>query len=270
MLLNELIEKAFCEGYEYAQKEYARKDYEGLTKRQKEELRQRRRDYAIGLNKVRNDFNNGLEDFAWNEPKSLSNIKSTSEIHGGNIGTKIQTTTNRAGRTGEAFKNAHRKSHLGEMLRQSERAGELMRENVEKEIKPGIAHKEQKRHDWIDNNYENVRGKHEGDFKKLLRDRELGAGHYNYNEINSDLEKRTKKYKEEKQKLKDYANLFDKAEAKERLENIKNIRTKRNKRAALIGAGIAGGAALLGGGIYAYNKHKANKKKKEQEQENED
>ena len=70
MDFNELIEKAFSMGYEYAQKEYARKDYEGLTKRQKEELRKRRRDYAISLNKVRNNFKDNQGDFAWNDSRA--------------------------------------------------------------------------------------------------------------------------------------------------------------------------------------------------------
>ena len=56
---DELIEKVFSIGYECAledleeQREFARSDYEGLTKRQKELLRQGRRNMAIDLLKNR-------------------------------------------------------------------------------------------------------------------------------------------------------------------------------------------------------------------------
>ena len=45
----ELIEKAFSMGYEEGQKEFARRDYAGLTTKQKELLRQERRKIAIEL-----------------------------------------------------------------------------------------------------------------------------------------------------------------------------------------------------------------------------
>ena len=270
-LLDELIERVFCEGYEYAQKEFARKDYEGLTKRQKEELRKRRRDYATQLNKVRNNFNDIQGDFAWNDSRALNNVKTTSQINGGGIETTVKTETNRAGRNGKAFEDGHRKSHFGELLKQSERAGELMRKNVEKEFKPGIAHKEQKKHDWITNKTENSRGKAEGDFRKILRDAELNAGKQHWNGldgIDSGLKERVKAYKEQKQKLKDYAGLFDKAEAKERLENIKKIRTNKNlKRAAIIGAGAAAAGAAVYGIKKLNDKRKAAKKAKEEKRE---
>ena len=46
MLIEELIEKAFCEGYEYAQKEYARRDYEGLSEKAANKLREDRKKIA--------------------------------------------------------------------------------------------------------------------------------------------------------------------------------------------------------------------------------
>ena len=46
MLIEELIEKAFCEGYKYAQKEYARRDYEGLSEKAANKLREDRKKIA--------------------------------------------------------------------------------------------------------------------------------------------------------------------------------------------------------------------------------
>ena len=38
-MLDNLLERAFCEGYELAQREFARRDYEGLSKKGQEDLR---------------------------------------------------------------------------------------------------------------------------------------------------------------------------------------------------------------------------------------
>ena len=275
---DELIEKAFSMGYEYAleefeeQREFARSDYEGLTKRQKEALRQKRRDYAINLNKIRNGFNKKIDDFDWDG--SLGSLTSSAEIVGGGVRTKVKSMTPRDGRNGSGFKKAHRGNYFGELLKQSEAASDLMRQNVEKEIKPGTSHKG-KGHENAPNRFLNIAGKTMGDLRKSERDRELrkngrfdkwkyADGDY-LNEFrnNEKLNEKLKDYKERKQAERDYAGLFDKIEAKERLENIKNIRKRRNikKAAALLGAGTAIGAAAYG--IKKYR----DKKRKEREEE---
>ena len=174
---DELIEKVFSIGYECAledleeeQREFARSDYEGLTKRQKEALRQRRRDYAINLNKIRNSFNRDIEDYDWDDPDSLSGLTSSAELSGGGIRTKVKSTTPRSGRNGKAFKNAHRRDHYGELLKQSEAASDLMRQNVEKEIKPGTA---RKGYEDVPNKLLNQSGKFRGNRRKSIRDYEL-------------------------------------------------------------------------------------------------
>lgn len=58
--LDELLERAFCEGYEYAQKEYARRDYDGLTEEGKEYLRKQRSIQAETLAKKRARINKEL------------------------------------------------------------------------------------------------------------------------------------------------------------------------------------------------------------------
>lgn len=57
-LFQEIYEKAFSEGYEYAQKEFAKKDYEGLTTEQAEKLRAERNRIAGELAKGRKEGNN--------------------------------------------------------------------------------------------------------------------------------------------------------------------------------------------------------------------
>jgi hypothetical protein len=273
----ELIEKAFSMGYECAleeQKEFARSDYEGLTKRQKEALRQKRRDYAINLNKIRNGFNKKIEDYDWDD--SLGSLTSSAEIVGGGIRTKVKSTTSRDGRNGSEFKKAHRGNYFGELLKQSEAASDLMRQNVEKEIKPGTSHKG-KGHENAPNSFLNIAGKSKGDFRKNERDRELRKnggffdkwkyedGDYYLNEFrnNEELNEKLKDYKKRKQAEREYAGLFDRIEAEERLENIKNIRKKRNikRAAALLGTGAAIGATA-----YGIKKYRDYKKAKQEEE----
>lgn len=280
---NELIEKAFCLGYEEAQKEFARKDYEGLTKRQKEALRQRRRDYAKSLNEKRNSFREQMEDFDWENPEAFNSISSKSGVAGGGVKSTITTETSRGGRTGKAYKDLHKKTHLGEMLNQSERASKLMRENVEKEVKPGRAAKGS---DFYTNETLNVLGKSKGDSKKFDRDNKV-RDHYSKNDgeffgrkesnfrTNEKLNEKLKNLKERKQSEKEYAGLFDKMDAKERLENIKKIRTSKNlKKAGLALAGTAAAAGIAYGAKKLYDKRKKAreeaKKNKEQNKKAED
>lgn len=278
---NELIEKAFCLGYEEAQKEFARKDYEGLTKRQKEALRQRRRDYAKSLNEKRNSFRDQLEDFDWENPEAFNSISSKSGVAGGGVKSTITTETSRGGRTGKAYKDLHKKTHLGEMLNQSERASKLMRENVEKEVKPGRAAKGR---DYYTNKDLNLIGKIKGESKKWDRDnkvRDRYSKHDDkfFDEIkesnfrnNEKLNEKLKNFKERKQAEKEYAGLFDKIEAKERLENIKKIRTSKNlKKAGLALAGTAAAAGVAYGAKKLYDKRKkAKEAEKEQNKKAED
>ena len=53
--LEYLMEKAFSEGYEYAQREFARIDYAGLDKIAAEKLRQVRKSLADNLRNTRKD-----------------------------------------------------------------------------------------------------------------------------------------------------------------------------------------------------------------------
>ena len=276
---NELIEKAFSLGYEEAQKEFARKDYEGLTKRQKEALRQRRRDYAKSLNEKRNSFREQMEDFDWENPEAFNSISSKSGVAGGGVKSTITTETGRGGRTGKAYKELHKKTHLGEMLNQSERASKLMRENVEKEIKPGRAAKGS---DFLTNETLNRLGKSKGKSRKWDRDHEVRSPYsmndgyfYGVKESdfknNEELNEKLKNLKKRKQAEKEYAGLFDKITAKERLENIKKIRTSKNlKKAGLALAATAAVAGTAYGAKKLYDKKKKKEAEKEQNKKAED
>ena len=59
--LDELMERAFCDGYEYAQKEFAFRDYAGLTPEQASALRDKRNSLAKNLNDSRNLENQFLK-----------------------------------------------------------------------------------------------------------------------------------------------------------------------------------------------------------------
>jgi len=58
-----LLQKAFCEGYEYflSEREYAKKDYEGLSKKGQRDLRKLRDMIATGLRGARKKINQPVQ-----------------------------------------------------------------------------------------------------------------------------------------------------------------------------------------------------------------
>ena len=49
-MLDNLLERAFCEGYELAQREFARRDYEGLSKKRTGRFKKNAWSYCKRLN----------------------------------------------------------------------------------------------------------------------------------------------------------------------------------------------------------------------------
>ena len=73
-----LYEKAFCEGYEYAQREFARANYEGLLPHFKDMLKEERSKIAKNLNTSRNFYNSKMKNIAKSDilttPEKLKSI----------------------------------------------------------------------------------------------------------------------------------------------------------------------------------------------------
>ena len=102
-MLDNLLERAFCEGYELAQKEFARRDYEGLSKEGQEDLRKMRGAIAKDLmskrkwvNTMTNDITDksnfiadGVNQYSKKLgkmfPESISNIKKIAERVSDNV-----------------------------------------------------------------------------------------------------------------------------------------------------------------------------------------
>ena len=102
-MLDNLLERAFCEGYELAQKEFARRDYEGLSKKGQEDLRKMRGAIAKDLmskrkwvNTMTNDITDksnfiadGVNQYSKKLgkmfPESKSNIKKIAERVSDNV-----------------------------------------------------------------------------------------------------------------------------------------------------------------------------------------
>ena len=72
--LDDLLERAFCEGYEYAQKEYAKRDYEGLTESQAGALRQQRAQLARKAKAARARLNEAHSHEGWTGNNSRVNF----------------------------------------------------------------------------------------------------------------------------------------------------------------------------------------------------
>jgi hypothetical protein len=129
--LDELLERAFCEGYEYAQKEFARRDYEGLTTEQAEALGRKRSDYAKQLRKNYRDTMRSIDNAAKNDTVKLT---STGEILAGGVKSNYkQTSTRGYDLDAEGFKKFHKKNTTNNLLRTSGEAKKIMRENAIKE-----------------------------------------------------------------------------------------------------------------------------------------
>lgn len=72
--LDNLLEHAFCEGYEYAQREFARRDYEGLTESQAGALRQQRAQLARKAKAARAKLNEAHSHESWTGNNSRVNF----------------------------------------------------------------------------------------------------------------------------------------------------------------------------------------------------
>ena len=229
------------------QKEYARKDYEGLTNSEKEILRKKRGAYAKSLKKTYDDLKKGSNELDYG---SFETATAKGDFSGGGVRTRIEVNTSKNGRKAEAFQKAHDSAVTDALLGESKKAKEIMRKES---FKPG--------HDQNveTGRFGNFRGRNRNSFK----DSQSEVGHYNKNyKINEDLKARTEAYKIKKAEkaaeraAKSQASIAKHAEKAKSLRKLKNI-----KRGV---AGVAIGAGTLGVG---YGIKKALEKKKKNSEE---
>ena len=129
--LDDLLERAFCDGYEYAQREFAKRDYEGLTPEQAKALRHKRADYAKMLRKNYRDTMSGIDNAVKND---TAEITSRGEIIGGGVRSKYkQTSTRGYDLDAEGFKKYHKKNTTKNLLQTSGNAKNIMRNDAIRE-----------------------------------------------------------------------------------------------------------------------------------------
>ena len=130
-MLDNLLERAFCEGYELAQREYAKKDYEGLTEEGKKILKANRDDYAKQLWKIRNENKNidkRIVENNWNK------VTTSGKIVGGGVKSEFKQSSTQGHDMPniEDFGKYHKKSLWGNLSKTADDASNIMRKNVEK------------------------------------------------------------------------------------------------------------------------------------------
>ena len=127
--LDELLERAFSEGYEYAQREFARRDYEGLSETQKTALLAKRSDYAKQLRLNHNDVvrnaKEGIMGSKWDH------IISRGKIRAGGVESNWRQESHRGSNSSRKdFNDFHRNSMLTNLLATSGHAKKIMKNDV--------------------------------------------------------------------------------------------------------------------------------------------
>ena len=114
------------------QKEFARRDYEGLNEEEKKILKNRRSDYAKGLRKA---YRSSMDGISKLDPHS-NVMKSTLEIDGGGVVSNVKQTTTRGyldrGPITELHKNGVRNNLINKTLPEVK---QILREESKKEAK---------------------------------------------------------------------------------------------------------------------------------------
>lgn len=119
------------------QREFAFRDYEGLSQKQAKALKAKRSEYAKELWNIHKDSQKGISDVVRSDTTSL---RSHGTINGGGVVSKYEVTTRNPGRALNAEDVAgHRKRLIDEQLKASGKAKEIMRADVEKTVSAGGA-----------------------------------------------------------------------------------------------------------------------------------
>jgi hypothetical protein len=141
MLIDELIEKAFCDGYEYAQKEFARADYAGLSRNAANALRAKRSEYARSMLKNYRDNQKGVANFIKSQgERHIASLNTKASYTGGGVRSRLEVNSrfpadfskNYQIHNNEAYNtHLHGKDGITEnMLGASRKAKALMRRQV--------------------------------------------------------------------------------------------------------------------------------------------
>lgn len=215
-------------------KEFARRDYEGLNEVEKKILKNKRSDYAKGLRKAYRSSMNGINQL---DPYS-EGMRSTLKIKGGGIESNVTQTTNRGlfdrAPITELHKNGVRDTLINKTLPE---AKQLLRENSVREAKQ-IAESGNKRG------------------KEAVAKRDLQIRQEN-SKLRNEFRNRVKEYKEKRaKKVAESGGPIVKHEAKAAELRAKKAMFKNLKTAGKVGLGAA---ALVGGGVVAkkiYDKRK--------------
>ena len=239
MLFSVLLDEDEALLFSEFQKEFARRDYEGLDKFQKRSLKKARSEYAKELL----DEHRSVQDFLEKDKDgSYVELKTRSQINGGGVTSNHEITTRRDKIGGEKigeFKKRHLDHTTDRFLGESKKAKEIMRNNALKEN-----HVEE----FLD---EKIRELNSAT-KKSKRDMALKNRD---KELRKDFEGRVKKYKD--RKASSQASIAKHQEVANKLRAKKELAKKIK-----VGSGIAAGTLAAAGTAYGVKKYMDSRKKK--------
>lgn len=209
---------------EAEEREFARKDYEGLTEAQKRVLKKHRSEYAKNLNEQRNIFNirdtkKVLTDNGYNT------LRSEGVVHGGGVKTSIEVKDTAGSLDNyDTLSKRHVKNIRSQQLEQAKKAGDIMRQEI-------------------------LDGVHDDKIKKV---EEAQKRLSNYQS------------KKAAEKVKETPNLPANITKKEKdlIETTSKKSFKLGKKGK-VALGIAGGTALAAGALYGAKKFYDKKKREE-------
>lgn len=249
--VSELLNRAFCEGYEYAQREFARRDYEGLDEAQKEILKRRRSEYAKDLNRSRNQFTLNktkklLEDNGW------TGVETNGTIKGGGVVSTIKVIDDASNLDNfDTLSKRHVNNIRKYQLESANDAKKIMRENVLKDADGEVSKlRDQLKYDSARNRKDNIR-------PEPFKGGEVRPGTELVISENRSTKTKGKGFAKSNENL--AKTVEESVGSSGKFSKLSEF-LKKNKKALKIGGTAALGATALGTGIYLYNK---NKKKEE-------
>ena len=219
------------------QKEFARRDYEGLSNKGKENLAKRRSEYAKELKAA---HSKSMNDISRIDPSKVDNLHTRGSFSGGGVRSGYDAITTKGISYDENFKQLHKNNVNNQLLGASSKAKKIMRDEV---MTPEMSN----------NISEGILAKNRGDKKKFIRDSKLKESDAI---AKKNFQDRVVAYKQSNRLKRSQESIAKHAEKAKELKNLKN---KRIVSKTVLGAAAGIGLAYGGKKLYDHYKKKNDK-----------
>lgn len=214
--------------YSEFQRDFARKDYEGLSNKGKEILAKRRSEYAKELKTAHSKIMNDLSNL---DPSKIDTLTTNGEFSGGGIKSRYTANTVKGHMYDNSFKQLHKNNVNKSLLDVSSKAKNIMRNEVNTP-------------EMRDNITKGIIGKNRGDSRKFIRDQKLKEAN---STAEKDFQNKVTAYKQ-RNSQKSIAKHVEKA------NELKKLKNKRIAGKAALGTAAAVGLAYGGKKLYDHYK----------------